>query len=60
MNGICNIDITYKYVLYFQINLCNPQNKLVNVRLKHNLPIVKFLAEKGIRGEFYIICMVIF
>lgn len=34
----------------FQINLCNPQNKLVNVRLKHNLPIVKFLAEKGIRG----------
>ncbi|XP_027842625.2 helicase domino isoform X2 [Aphis gossypii] len=32
-----------------KINLCNPQNKLVNVRLKHNLPIVKFLAEKGIR-----------
>ncbi|XP_025194829.1 helicase domino isoform X2 [Melanaphis sacchari] len=32
-----------------KINLCNPQNKLVNVKLKHNLPIVKFLAEKGIR-----------
>ncbi|VVC26634.1 Hypothetical protein CINCED_3A009626 [Cinara cedri] len=32
-----------------KINLFNPQNKLVNVRLKHNLPIIKFLAEKGIK-----------
>ncbi|XP_025417913.1 helicase domino isoform X3 [Sipha flava] len=38
-----NLDIISK------INQCIPRNKLVNVRLKHNLPIVKFLAEKGIK-----------
>ncbi|XP_050430386.1 helicase domino isoform X2 [Adelges cooleyi] len=32
-----------------KINMSSSQNKLVNVKLKHNMPIVKLLAEKGLK-----------
>ncbi|XP_050535331.1 helicase domino isoform X2 [Daktulosphaira vitifoliae] len=32
-----------------KINVSNPQNKLVNVRLKHTMPIIKLLVERGVK-----------